>query len=226
MQPSRHYVKARGGRSAKQPFCDGSHKGTDFTPKPFKADKGETAYLCACKHTANTPFCDGSHKQFSQDQVGQEGPGLSTTNNQEMPAATPTPEEPTVALIHQLAKEGLTQMGHHGPMTAMGVPRNQLPHWDDIQIMTAQLAQRPLMEDQAVGTELIIGPESKKPLVLKVPLFTSDMSFGALSEEAKVAMARGAEMVGTGMLPEEQAENSRYFYELASAKFGYDEAAC
>jgi glutamate synthase domain-containing protein 2 len=56
------------------------------------------------------------------------------------------------------------------------------------------------------------------------------MSFGALSEEAKVAMARGAEMAGTGicsgeggMLPEEQAENSRYFYELASAMFGYRE---
>ena len=54
------------------------------------------------------------------------------------------------------------------------------------------------------------------------------MSFGALSEEAKVALARGAERAGTaicsgegGMLPEEKAENSRYFYELASAKFGW-----
>jgi len=219
------------GRSAKQPFCDGSHKGTAFTPRPFKADKDETAYLCACKHTGNAPFCDGTHKKFSQDQVGQEGPGVSANTNQGMPAATPAPEEPTVALIHQLAKEGLTQVGHHGPMTAMGVPRHELPHWDDIQIMTAQLAQRPLMEDQAVGTELVIGPEAKKPLVLKVPLFVSDMSFGALSEEAKVAMARGAEMAGTGicsgeggMLPEEQAENARYFYELASAKFGYSES--
>ena len=56
------------------------------------------------------------------------------------------------------------------------------------------------------------------------------MSFGALSEEAKIALARGAELSGTGicsgeggMLPEEQAENSRYFYELASAQFGYKE---
>ncbi|MDA1264955.1 MAG: FMN-binding glutamate synthase family protein, partial [Planctomycetota bacterium] len=56
----------------------------------------------------------------------------------------------------------------------------------------------------------------------------SDMSFGALSEEAKIALARGAERAGTGicsgeggMLPEEQAENSRYFYELASARFGF-----
>ncbi|MDH3375262.1 MAG: FMN-binding glutamate synthase family protein, partial [Gammaproteobacteria bacterium] len=56
----------------------------------------------------------------------------------------------------------------------------------------------------------------------------SDMSFGALSEEAKVALSKGAELAGTGicsgeggMLPEEQAANSRYFYELASARFGF-----
>jgi glutamate synthase domain-containing protein 2 len=112
----------------------------------------------------------------------------------------------------------------------MGVPRHTLPHWDDIQIMAAQMATKPLMEEVAVGTELIIGPQCQKPLVLKMPLFVSDMSFGALSEEAKVAMATGAELAGTGicsgeggMLPEEQAANSRYFYELASAGFGYRE---
>ncbi|HEY8805632.1 MAG TPA: CDGSH iron-sulfur domain-containing protein, partial [Clostridium sp.] len=50
------------GRSAKQPFCDGSHKGTTFTPLAFTAEKDETTYLCACKHTKNPPFCDGTHK--------------------------------------------------------------------------------------------------------------------------------------------------------------------
>ena len=49
------------GRSAKQPFCDGSHKGTTFTPLAFTADKDETVHLCACKHTKNPPFCDGTH---------------------------------------------------------------------------------------------------------------------------------------------------------------------
>jgi glutamate synthase domain-containing protein 2 len=96
--------------------------------------------------------------------------------------------------------------------------------------MVAQLDTKPLMEDVAVGTELVIGPEAKRPLQLDIPLFVSDMSFGALSEEAKTAMAKGAELAGTGicsgeggMLPDEQAANSRYFYELASAKFGYRE---
>lgn len=115
-------------------------------------------------------------------------------------------------------------------MTSMGVPRFALPHWDDLQVMVAQMATKPLLENIDVSTQLIIGPQAKKPLVLDIPLFVSDMSFGALSEEAKIALATGAQLSGTGicsgeggMLPEEQAANSRYFYELASAKFGYDE---
>jgi glutamate synthase domain-containing protein 2 len=97
--------------------------------------------------------------------------------------------------------------------------------------MAAQMATKPLLENVAVGTELIIGPEAKKPLVLKIPLFVSDMSFGALSEEAKIALAKGADLAGTGicsseggMLPEKQEANTRYFYEYASAGFGYKEA--
>lgn len=48
-------------------------------------------------------------------------------------------------------------------MVAMGVPRYQLPSWDEIQIMTAQMANKPLFEEEAVDTELIIGPEARKP---------------------------------------------------------------
>lgn len=139
-----------------------------------------------------------------------------------------TDEEPYTGLIQQYARDGLTKTGHHGAMTSMGVPRNELPDWDDIQILTAQLAKPPLLDDDPVGTEVIIGPNAKKPLRLEIPLFVSDMSFGALSETAKVALATGAEMAGTGicsgeggMLPEEQAANSRYLYELASARFGF-----
>ena len=64
------------GHSANQPFCDGSHKGTGFTPKTFVAEEDGKAWLCCCKHTKNQPFCDGSHKQFTAEQVGSEGPGL------------------------------------------------------------------------------------------------------------------------------------------------------
>ncbi len=138
------------------------------------------------------------------------------------------PEEPHNHLIQELARDGLKKLGHHGPVAAMGVARQELPSWDDLQFVTAQLYKVPLLDDEEVGSGLIIGPKAKKPLRLEIPLFVSDMSFGALSEEAKVSLARGAEMAGTGicsgeggMLPEEQAENSRYFYELASARFGF-----
>lgn len=52
------------GKSSSQPFCDGSHKGTSFTPMAFTAEKDETAYLCACKQTKNPPFCDGTHRSL------------------------------------------------------------------------------------------------------------------------------------------------------------------
>ena len=217
------------GISKSQPFCDGSHVDTSFTPRVIVSDEDGEAYLCACKYTANTPFCDGTHNKFSNEDVGKEGPG-TTSKPSELPTAIATPQEPTVEFIHQLAREGLSKLGHHGPMTSMGVPRNELPHWDDLQIMAAQMATKPLLEEITVGTQLIIGPKAKKPLVLKIPLFVSDMSFGALSQEAKIALSKGANLAGTGicsgeggMLLQEQEANSRYFYEYASAGFGYNE---
>jgi glutamate synthase domain-containing protein 2/nitrite reductase/ring-hydroxylating ferredoxin subunit len=141
---------------------------------------------------------------------------------------TGTPDEPHVGAIGSLAAHGLEKVGHHGPVAAMGVPRGELPSWDDIQLLTAQLHKPPLLDEEPVGTEIVIGPNAQKPLHLDIPLFVSDMSFGALSEEAKTALSKGAEQAGTGicsgeggMLAEEQAANSRYFYELASARFGF-----
>jgi glutamate synthase domain-containing protein 2/CDGSH-type Zn-finger protein len=230
------YLWCACGRSQNQPFCDSSHVGTEFTPIAFRADVDGEALLCACKRTGTPPYCNGTHAQFGDELVGTDGsgsapapaPGIATESG--APVARPTPEEPTVAFIHELARDGLSNMGHHGPMTSMGVPRSDLPHWDDLQIMVAQMATKPLLDHVPVGTELVIGPEAAKPLRLDIPLFVSDMSFGALSEEAKVALATGAELAGTGicsgeggMLPEEQAANSRYLYELASAQFGYRE---
>lgn len=139
-----------------------------------------------------------------------------------------TPDEPLVRTIQELARSGLESSGHHGRMGAMGVPRDQLPKWEDLQILTAQLHRLPLLDHEPVATDTLIGPSARQPLKLDIPLFVSDMSFGALSAEAKVALAKGAELAGTGIcsgeggiLPEEQAANSRYFYELASARFGF-----
>lgn len=140
----------------------------------------------------------------------------------------PEDTEPYTNYIKELSQNGLKNIGHHGFSASMGVDRNTLPKWNDIQFLPAQLASRPLLDEDTVATQVIIGPKAKKPLSLDIPLFVSDMSFGALSREAKISLSKGAELSGTGicsgeggMLPEEQANNSRYFYELASAKFGF-----
>ncbi len=139
-----------------------------------------------------------------------------------------TEDEPHVKTIRGLASHGLELVGMHGPMAAMGVPRGQLPSWDDIQILTAQLHRFALLDDAEVNAKVIVGPRAKKPLTLDMPLLVSDMSFGSLSREAKIALSLGADKAGTGicsgeggMLEEERAQNHRYFYELASARFGY-----
>ena len=52
------------GRSAKQPFCDGAHQGTDFTPMKWTAEETRRVFFCACKQTDDQPFCDGSHNKI------------------------------------------------------------------------------------------------------------------------------------------------------------------
>jgi glutamate synthase domain-containing protein 2 len=139
-----------------------------------------------------------------------------------------TPEEPHNREIQRLAREGIEGVGHHGPVASMGVPLTELPSWSDLQLVTAQLARRPLADDASVETAVVLGPGAARPLHLDIPVFVSDMSFGALSEEAKTALARGAASAGTGicsgeggMLDEERAENDRYLYEYATGRFGW-----
>jgi CDGSH-type Zn-finger protein len=52
------------GQSKSQPFCDGSHKTTEFTPVKFSNKEAQKVWLCGCKRSANKPFCDGSHKKL------------------------------------------------------------------------------------------------------------------------------------------------------------------
>ena len=49
------------GKSTKQPFCNGSHKGTDFSPLKYTAEQSKKVFLCTCKQTNDPPMCDGSH---------------------------------------------------------------------------------------------------------------------------------------------------------------------
>lgn len=64
IEAGKTYAWCACGNSSNQPFCDGSHKGSAFSPKVFVAEESKTAFFCACKQTGNPGFCDGSHKRL------------------------------------------------------------------------------------------------------------------------------------------------------------------
>jgi len=63
LEPGDYYWCAC-GKSSKQPFCDGSHKGTDFTPIAFTITEKKNYFLCGCKQSVDAPFCDGTHNKL------------------------------------------------------------------------------------------------------------------------------------------------------------------
>lgn len=64
VEAGRKYFWCACGKSARQPFCDGSHEGTDFTPLKYEASEDKTLYFCGCKATGGAPLCDGSHNRL------------------------------------------------------------------------------------------------------------------------------------------------------------------
>lgn len=103
---------------------------------------------------------------------------------------------------------------------------------EDVVFLPAQLARLPLLDEEPVDTTVRLGSRAARPLELDIPLVVSHMSFGALSREAKVALAAGAAAAGTaicsgegGMHPDERAAASRYVLEMASGYFGWTEEA-
>ena len=115
--------------------------------------------------------------------------------------------------IHEMAVTGKSQSAAMGTELPM-------PNWDDILILGAQLNPMPLEEDAPVRTTTVIGPRAKRPMILENPVYISHMSFGALSREAKVALAKGSALAHTamcsgegGILPEEMQAADKYIFE-------------
>ncbi len=121
--------------------------------------------------------------------------------------------------IHRMAVTGKSISAAMGTKMAM-------PSWDDILFLGAQLNPMPLDEAAPVETRTVIGKHARKPMILENPVYVSHMSFGALSKEAKVALAKGTAMAGSamcsgegGILPEEMAAADKYIFEYVGNRY-------
>ncbi len=125
-----------------------------------------------------------------------------------------------MAEIHEMAVTGKPLSGSMGTLLPM-------PDWDDILLLGAQLDPLPLDDGAPVNTTTVIGRRAKQPMALESPIYISHMSFGALSREAKVALARGSALAKTatcsgegGVLPEERDAAYKYIFEYVPNKYG------
>ena len=131
--------------------------------------------------------------------------------------------EEKFSLIQKIARTGKSEISPMGT-------RHTFQDLQTILFRGAQFFRKPLDEKEPVSTKTIIGATAAKPLELEIPYYVSHMSFGALSKEAKVALAMGASAVGTatcsgegGMHPEERKHATRYIYEIGTTSFTRDE---
>ncbi len=168
--------------------------------------------LCRCGHSKNKPFCDGQHWYHKFRDEGVVRPEQYHT-------------EEKIAAIQRLAETGKSEN------SAMNTTK-VFPGLDTLVFKGAQLHKMPLNSDVAVKTRTVIGKTARQPLTLEIPFYVSHMSFGALSREAKIALAKGTARMGTamcsgegGMLPAERRAATRYIYELGTAAFSHDDNA-
>ena len=106
----------------------------------------------------------------------------------------------------------------------------KIPHWDDLTFLPGTLT-RFVIEGyrEKCDTKTVIGPRAKVPLALDIPVYVTGMSFGALSYEAKTALARGATMAGSatcsgegGMIPDERRYSTKWFYQCIQSRYGFN----
>ena len=152
---------------------------------------------------------------------GEVKPARTYSGNLDYDSATARHDESCryMAEIHEMAVTGKS-IG--GSMST----KMPIPNWDDILLLGAQLSPPPLNDGDFVDTVTVIGKHAKKPMVLESPVYISHMSFGALSKEVKVALAKGSAMAKTamcsgegGILPEEKESSYKYIFEYIPNKY-------
>jgi len=173
--------------------------------------------LCRCGHSKNKPFCNGQHwyEKFEDDGKIQKKITTQTSEHETY--------DNKLDIIQRLSKTGKSE---NSAMRTL----ERFPDFKTLLFKGSQLHRMPLNEEVPVNLETIIGKTAKKPIKLKLPFYVSHMSFGAISREAKIALAKGSAIVGTamcsgegGMLPESREAAKIYIYEQGTASFSYDE---
>ena len=176
------------------------------------------------EETEGIPFselkeCPVCHQSADKFTLWQEEPDIKKQPAKELKLDYPKEfvrQDPSCRYmkeIHEMAVTGKSISAAMGTSLPM-------PDWDDILILGAQLDPMPLDEDAEVRTAAVIGPRAAKPLILENPVYISHMSFGALSREAKISLARGSAMAHSamcsgegGILPEEMQAADKYIFE-------------
>jgi glutamate synthase domain-containing protein 2 len=189
-----------------------------------KPESKEHYALCRCGGSKNKPFCDGTHWYIKFRDTEATVP-LRTDKEETIEEYLGNLKrceddfEETMAIIHQTSVTGKSVIE---PMRT----KKQVVSWDDILFKGVQLKKIPLNEEEKVNTKTIIGPKAKRPLVLETPIYVTHMSFGALSKEIKIALAKGSSRVktaigsGEGGLVEESLQNAyKYIFEYVPNKY-------
>ncbi len=193
--------------------------GWEYDPITGKAPAGYDDKVPAHKVNIEGDKVMVSNKAMDESEI----PIETKTSNEYLAEWTRNKDEfdPKFARLQNLAKGGKSEI------SAMRTLKT-FPDFETILFRGAQLHKMPLNGDEKVNTKTIIGPNAKKPLVIDIPFYVSHMSFGALSKEAKIALAKGSSKVKTvmcsgegGMLPEEQANAYKYIYEVGTASFNH-----
>ncbi len=173
--------------------------------------------LCRCGHSLNKPLCSGKHWCGQTNKYEKLQSGLNSNDPNEL--CFDNKED----VINKLAQNGKSENSSM---------RTLLPFIDFSSILFKgrQLERMPLNDDVEVNLKTIIGKKAKKPLTLAIPFYVSHMSYGAISKEAKIALAKGSTIMDTamcsgegGMLPESRSAAKIYIYEQGTAAFSYDE---
>jgi glutamate synthase domain-containing protein 2/rubredoxin len=179
------------------------------------------------------PICGASKSEFSS---GQDTPEPVAEAPEVPPSVEPSGKgylqdwargsddiEIHMKGIHQIAETGQSLVEPMGS-------RQTRVSWNDILICGAQLARLPLNEDEPVNTRVTIGPGAARPLEIAIPIYVTHMSFGALSREVKIALARGSGAVKTamcsgegGVLPDSLNSSHKYIFEYVPNRYSVTE---